>query len=316
MSTGESEPDRDDAATRGDSGGRPLARARSRGITVPVGRGDDRGPRGRQSTGGGRTGGGDRIGAVHCGAPGAGDAQPLLRRVPQRPRRRGRQRADLPAGDRRGGRRRARRGLGNGGTEAPRPDDAPGRAAAPRRGDLRRRGELAGGRARPRRGRRPEPRTHHRAPPEPAGVRQRHPRSARVGDRPRGPAAAGRRGRGLRQHRRRAVGVADADGALPVRGPAGEPARHRRCRVARPLRHLPRPRPRDPGRPQQRRPSVRHPRRHRGASLLPARRRIQHPGRTAAQLLQTTSAASATPRTSSTSGSTARWSPRSSPAAA
>ena len=67
---------------------------------------------------------------------------------------------------------------------------------------------------------------------EPRRIRQRDPRPPGARRRRRVAAPAGRLGLRLRQHRRRAVGVAGADRALPVGGPQDQPARGRRSDAA------------------------------------------------------------------------------------
>ena len=166
--------------------------------------------------------------------------------------------------------------MGEGDPQAADPRDAPGRPSAPERGTVRRRrgpprdGHRRGG------GGRPEPRPATRRPPaEPRRVRQRHPRPPRP--RRRHPnAAPGRRlGLRLRQHRRRAVGVAHADRAVPLGGPEDQPARGGRPEPRPVDRDLHRRQVPEAGRPGQRRPAVRVAGRARGAPHLPGGRRVR-----------------------------------------
>ena len=155
----------------------------------------------------------------------AGDPAALLPDLPQRQAADGRPRAGCP-GCR--ARRRASRGVGEGGREAPGRRDAAGRAAAARPGHLRGPGGLARGGPRPGRRGRPQSRPQGRPPAQPPRVRQRRARSAR----PRGgrgrATAAGRRRSWLRQHGRRARDVAGPARPLHLRGPQDRAPRRRR----------------------------------------------------------------------------------------
>ena len=217
---------------------------------------------------------------------------------------RARRGARVAAGARRGGCGRARGDLGERPAAGAQRDDAPARGAAAGRRDARRVGRLAGDGARPCGGRPSAPRTaDDGAPPEPRRVPQRRPRPAGAGRRHRGPAAAGRRRRrGLRQQRRGAVGLDDADGALPDGGPAHQPARAGRPGACLPVAVLPGGGARGAGRPHQRGPSVSD----RGAAL-PCATTSPSTGSTSSRSIcaatsTTTSAASATCPTSSTCG--------------
>ena len=212
-------------------------------------------------------------------------AATLLRRLPQRPD--ADRRADAPEPRplaHRAGRPRDR-DLGEGHPQAQHPLDAAGRPAAARRGDLRRADRLDRGPRR--RGRRRAPRpgpAPRRAPVEPGRVRQRHPRPARARHRRADAAAAGRFGLRLRQHRRRAVGLADADRAVPVRLAQDRPAGGRRSDAAADdgsLRGRQEPAPERAGR---RRPAVRLARRAGRRALLPGGRRVRREDLPAADL--------------------------------
>ena len=120
-------------------------------------------------------------------------------------------------------------------------------------------------------------------------------------------AAAGRRHRRarLRQHRRRAHGVAGADGALPVRGAQDRPAGGRlpdAVRASELYHAAPHART---GRSAERRPAVRIARRRGRAALLPGGWRVHDQDQAASRTSTTTSAVWAG-RSNSTSGSMAR----------
>ena len=166
--------------------------------------------------------------------------------------------------------------MGAGDPQASHPRDAPGRPAAAERGAVRggRRPSRDGDRRRG--GGRPEPGpAPRRPPPEPRRVRQRHSRSPRPRRRHPGPAAGRRLGLRLRQHRRRAVGVAHADRALPVGGAQDQPARGGRPEPRPVDRDLHRRQVPEAGRPGQRRPAVRLAGRVGGAAHVPRGRRVR-----------------------------------------
>ena len=83
--------------------------------------------------------------------------------------------------------------------------------------------EIAGGFARPRRGRQSESRQARRPPPEPRGVQQRHPRLAGAGYSAGRHAPGGRFRLRLRQHRRRALDLPGPAGTIHVGGAHGQP---------------------------------------------------------------------------------------------
>ena len=108
----------------------------------------------------------------------------------------------------------------------------------------------------------PEPRAHRAAAPAQSHrVPQRRPRSPRARPRRVAAAAARRFELRLRQHRRRAEAVADADGALSLGGAEGEPPGRRLGRAGGQHRLLPR-RRRPVAGPPRGRPAARHARRH------------------------------------------------------
>ena len=212
--------------------------------------------------------------ASRCRSPAGADqaarhGQAVLRRLSQRPRQDGRrQLRRAHAGERRPARRRVREGRAQ--------DARPRHAAAGRPAAGCRRRRLAGrvardvARPRGRPGARPRPRRP--APAESQGIHQRRARSARRRLRCHRGAAGRRRGRRVRQHRRRAAGVAVLHRAVRHRrarggGQGDGPARRAtgRMDVPRRARHAAHARAR---------PAARYPRRHPRQRRSPGRRRV------------------------------------------
>ena len=210
-------------------------------------------------------------------------ARRVLRRLSQRPHP---DRRPVARPGRRPPDRGRGRDLGEGGAQAAQRRDAAARAAPARRAGPRRLRLGARGRARRGRRRPSEPGPPPRPPPEPVRVRQRGAGPARSGDRRGGAAASRRVGSGLRQHRRGSLDLSDPARPLSLRGPPHQPARGRRPVGGARGRDVPRVARDAAGRADGRGPALRHPRRHRGASLLPARRRVRRQGPPRAQLHQ------------------------------
>ena len=224
-----------------------------------------------------RCAGGRPAGGSHNRNAPPDNPEALLRRLPQRTA------ADGGAGARCGRRRQRRRGpgrVGEGGAEAAHPHHAARRAAAARCRHLRRAGQPPRARTRRRLDRTPEPGPAGGPAAEPVRVRQRHPRSVGAGSGRAGAAASRRVGLRFRQHRRCPVGVARAAGTVRPGRREDQPLGARRPNAAAGHRAVQDLAADAAGRPRERRSAVRVARRPRGATPLPARRRV-HPARAA-----------------------------------
>ena len=125
---------------------------------------------------------------------------------------------------------------------------------------------------------RPDPGPHRdRAPPEPAGVRERRSRSARRRNQRARSASCRRFQLRVRQHRRRAEDVRCADGALSRRRPRSQSTGSRQPSTIGWDERVPRV-GRAPAARAHRRAAVRHARRHARPPCLPPGRGVRHQG--------------------------------------
>ena len=127
----------------------------------------------------------------------------------------------------------------------------------------------------------PEPGPSRAGAPQPRRVSQRHPRCARARDRRRVDAAERHRRPRIRQQRRRADALADADGAISWRGGEDQPDGARAAARRADAGNLLRADRSQPERADQRRSASRISRRRRASLLLSCRRRV--PVRAAAE---------------------------------